>query len=92
MPNLGLGCQPHNLTAGLWNGKYDEWAFYDKVLSSSEVSTLYNSGNRAKAAQKLVTSNLRSNCSFDNGTTTSITQYGSILSSVTISGVTMTKY
>ena len=82
MPNLIIGGQ-NNSTNGSWNGLMDEWAFYNKVLSSSEVSTLYNSGNRAKAAQQLVTSNLQENCSFDWGNANLATLYSNRMTSIT---------
>ena len=64
-----------NVTNNCWNGRGDEWAFYNKVLSSSEVSTLYNSGT-VKAAQELLTSGLIENLSFDTLTGNDVTSYG----------------
>ena len=69
-PYLTVGAARHNTTSGNTPGRYDEFAVYNKVLSSSEVSTLYNSGLRAEAAQQLVTSNLVGNLSWDDGTPT----------------------
>ena len=92
LPNLAIGAQRHALTNSPWNGTQDEWAFYNKVLSSGEVSTLYNSGARAKAAQELVTSNLIENCSFDFGGGANLTTKNGNLTSGVLSGVSIVTY
>ena len=69
IPYLSLGAARSNTTSSNTPARYDEFAFYNKVLSSAEVSTLWNSGGRAKAAQELLTSGLVSNISWDDGTT-----------------------
>jgi hypothetical protein len=89
MGRLALGAQRHNLATNPWNGRMDEWAFYNKTLSSTEVSNLYNS-TRAKAAQEVSTTNLITNVSFDNGQ--NITQYNNNLTSVVSSGVSIQAY
>ena len=70
-----------NSTNNGWNGRGDEWAFYNKVLTSGEVSTLYNSGT-IKAAQQLSTTNLIENLSFDTLTTNNVTSYANRFTSV----------
>ena len=82
MPNLMLGGQ-NNSTNGSWNGLMDEWAFYNKVLTSTEISNLYASGARAKAAQQVSTTNLIENCSFDLGGTNNVTLFSNKITSVT---------
>ena len=89
LPNLAIGAQVHALTNSPWNGLMDEWAFYNKVLSSTEVSNLYNS-TRATAAQVISTTNLITNVSFDNGQ--NITQYNNNLTSIVQSGVSIQAY
>ena len=89
MSKLAIGGQ-NNSTNGSWNGRQDEWAFYNKVLSSSEVSSLYASGARAKAAQQISTTNLVSNLSFDDGG--SVTQYNNNLTSISLNGTGIQAY
>ena len=89
MGRLAIGAQRHALTTLPWDGLIDEWAFYNKVLSSTEVSNLYNS-TRATAAQEVSTTNLITNISFDNGQ--NITQYNNNLTSVSLSGVGIQAY
>ena len=89
MGRLAIGAQRHALTTVPWNGLIDEWAFYNKTLSSAEVSNLYDS-TRAEAAQIISTTNLITNVSFDDGGT--ITQYNNNLSNVSISGMSFGAY
>ena len=71
------------------NCDMDEWAYYKKILSTSEITTLYNSGN-IKAADLLVSNGLTESCRFDiNG---SATTTGSTYTSVSISGGTTPLY
>ena len=71
------------------NCDMDEWAYYNKILSTSEITTLYNSGN-IKAADLLVSSGLTESCRFD--TNGSATTTGSTYTSVSISGGTTPLY
>ena len=62
--NLALGAGISNTTAaGTCNIGMDEWALYQDVLTSSEVSTLYNSGNIANP-NTLLSTNLHEVVSF----------------------------
>lgn len=45
--SLSLCAAQHNISGGNANIDIDEWAFYNDVLTSSEASTLYNSGTIA---------------------------------------------
>ena len=89
IPYQVLGTALHNTTAANTPARYDEYAFYSKTLSSAEVTTLWNSGGRATAAQQLVTSNLQGNLSFDDGTPLI---YGSGFTASSIIGGTTTNY
>ena len=89
--NTAVLCSAVSNTTATGNCKVDmdEWAYYNKVLSTSEITTLYNSGT-IKAANLLVSSGLQSSCRFDinNSPTTTGTAY----TSVSISGGTTPSY
>ena len=89
--NTAVLCSAVSNTTATGNCRVDmdEWAYYNKVLSTSEISTLYNSGT-IKAANLLVSSGLQSSCRFDeNGKATTT---GTAFTSVTISGGTTPSY
>jgi len=55
--SLSLCAAQHNISGGNANVEIDEWAFYNDVLTSSEATTLYNSGTIA-SPHTLHTNNL----------------------------------
>jgi len=55
--SLSLCAAQHSISGGNANIDIDEWAFYNDVLTSSEASTLYNSGTIA-SPHTLHTNNL----------------------------------
>lgn len=42
---LRLGCKAYGDPEGFFNGHLDEIAFWDRAITSTEISSLYNSGN-----------------------------------------------
>lgn len=86
--SLSIGAAQHNTTSGVANVDIDEWAFYKDILTSSEVSTLYNSGTIV-SPQYLHTHNLHEVVRF--GASNSINTYNSNYSG-TISGGSTAAY
>jgi len=75
--------------AGNTNADIDEWALYKDVLTSSEVSTLYNSGTIV-SPESLHTNNLHEVVSF--GASNSFNLYSTNITSATISGGSTVAY
>lgn len=75
--------------AGNTNADIDEWALYKDVLTSSEASTLYNSGVIAPP-QSLHTDNLHEVVSF--GASNAFNTYSTNITSATISGGSTVAY
>jgi hypothetical protein len=86
--SLSIGAAQHNTTSGNSNVDIDEWAFYKDILTSSEVSTLYNSGTIV-SPHTLLTNNLHEVVQF--GASNSINTYNSNYSG-TISGGSTNTY
>lgn len=87
--NLCLCGAQHNVTAGLANVHFDEWAFYNDLLTASEVSALYNSGTIV-SPHTINTNNIQEVVQFTNVTTSINTQYGNY--NGTITGGTVEAY
>lgn len=75
--------------AGNTNADIDEWALYKDVLTSSEVSTLYNSGTIV-SPESLHTNNLHEVVSF--GASNAFNLYSTNITSATISGGSTVAY
>jgi len=86
--SLSIGAAQNNTTSGNSNVDIDEWAFYKDILTSSEVSTLYNSGTIV-SPHTLLTNNLHEVVQF--GASNSINTYNSNYSG-TISGGSTNTY
>lgn len=69
--NLCLCAAQHNVTSGVANVHFDEWAFYNDLLTSSEVTALYNSGTIV-SAHTINTNNIQEAVQFTNVTNTII--------------------
>ena len=86
---LALCAAQHNVTAGVANVHFDEWAFYNDLLTSTEVAALYNSGTIV-SPHTINTNNIQEVVQFTNVTTNLNTQYGNY--SGTITGGTVEAY
>ena len=86
---LALCGAQHNTTSGLANVHFDEWAFYNDLLTSGEVSALYNSGTIV-SPHTINTTNLQEVVQFTSVTTSINTYLGNY--SGTISGGTVEAY
>ena len=71
-----------------WNGKIDDVAIWQRTLSSSEVSNLYNSGNGAIVTNSAnsLTNSLISYWNFDTGSGTNVTDWQSGNDGTIVSG------
>lgn len=86
--NVALGAGISNTTAaGTCNIGMDEWALYTDVLSSSEVSTLYNSGTIV-SPHTLHTNNLQEVVQF--GASNAVNRYGTAFGGSVVGGSTGT--
>lgn len=86
--SLSLCAAQHNISGGNANVNIDEWAFYNDILTSSEATTLYNSGTIA-SPHTLHTNNLSEVVQF--AASNSINTYASNYSG-SITGGTTTAY
>lgn len=86
--SLSLCASQHNISGGNANVDIDEWAFYSDILTSSEATTIYNSGT-IETPENLHTNNLQEVVSF--AANNAIDTYTGIYSG-TISGGTTTAY
>ena len=86
--NIALGAGISNTTAaGTANISMDEWALYTDVLSSSEVTTLYNSGTIV-SPHTLHTNNLQEVVQF--GASNAVNRYGTAFGGSIVGGSTGT--
>jgi len=86
--NVALGNAVSNTTAaGASNIDMDEWALYTDVLSSSEVTTLYNSGTIV-SPHTLHTNNLQEVVQF--GASNAVNRYGTAFGGSVVGGSTGT--
>lgn len=86
--SLSLCASQHNISGGNANVSIDEWAFYSDILTSTESSTLYNSGT-IETPENLHTNNLQEVVSF--AASNALDTYTGIYSG-TINGGTTTAY
>lgn len=84
--SLCLCASQHNISGGNANVDIDEWTFYNDVLTSGEVATLYNNGISA-AADTLHTDNLSEAVSF--GASNTLDLYASNYSGTITGGSTV---
>lgn len=84
--SLSLCAAQHNISGGNANIDMDEWSFYNDVLTSGEVTTLYNNGI-SKAADTLHTDNLSEAVSF--GASNTLDTYASNYSGTITGGSTV---
>lgn len=84
--SLSLCASQHNISGGNANVDYDEWAFYDSVLTSTQVATLWNSGT-SEDASTLLTTSLSESLRFDAGN--AVDPYGSDYSGTITGGSTV---
>lgn len=89
MGYLCLCASQHNVGSGNSNIFMDEWAFYNDLLTSTEVSALYNSGTIV-SPHTINTTNLQEVVQFTSVTTSINTYLGNY--SGTISGGTVEQY
>ena len=84
--SLCLCAAQHNISGGNANVDIDEWAFYNDVLTSTEVATLYNNGV-SQSADTLHTNNLSEAISF--ASSNSLDTYASNYSGTITGGSTV---
>ena len=80
---LTLGASAHNITGGNSQVDIDEWAFYSGVLTSTQVSALYNSGVIVDA-KNINSTNLETSIRF--GASNALDIYGPLFTNTTVSG------
>lgn len=85
--SLSLCAAQHSITGGNFNGSIDEWAFYSDILTSSEVTTLYNSGSIV-TPENLHTNNLQEVVSF--GASNALSTYSGLYGGTINGGSTNT--
>lgn len=80
---LTLGASAHAITSGNSQVDIDEWAFYSGLLTSTQVTALYNSGVIVDA-KNINSTNLETSIRF--GASNALDIYGPLFTNTTVSG------